>query len=172
MPGEPLETVALARDELANTAWAVEQTFTDGHGRLVDRREAWLRNEPDLTRPGELPAYEVQTVIPDYWLPLIPVRIPGASDDESIRFEVARLVQPLPDGARDATPLGRLLSLEQWIHEEEVPRDGARLARRPVLARWYDGTWHSWTRREKNAGSGESSSGLAFDVVRPSDPWP
>jgi hypothetical protein len=58
------------------------------------------------------------------------------------------------------------------VHEEEVPRDGVRLSRRPVLARWYDGSRHAWTRREKNAGAGESSSGLEFDVVRPSDPWP
>ena len=99
--GEPLETVALARDELANTAWAIEQTFTDAHGRLVDRREAWLRDEPQLARrPGETPAYAVQTVVPDYWLPLIPVPVPGVA--EAIRFQVARLLQPLPDG----TPAG------------------------------------------------------------------
>ncbi len=169
--GEPLETVALARDELANTAWAIEQSFTDAHSRLVDRREAWLRDEPQLSRPGETPAYAVQTVVPDYWLPLIPVPVPGVA--EAIRFQVARLLQPLPDGTpRESSPHGRLLHLTQWVHEEEVPRDGVRLTRRPALARWYDGSWHTWTRREKNAGSGESSSGLAFDVVRPSDPWP
>ena len=40
-----------------------------------------------------------------------------------------------------------------------------------VFTRWYDGTWHAWTRLEKNAGAGEASSGLEFDVVLPSAPW-
>jgi len=71
----------------------------------------------------------------------------------------------------DLHPQGRLLTDGQWVHEEEVPREGAWVTRRPVLSRWYDGSWHVWTRREKNAGAGESSSGLAFDVVRPSEPW-
>jgi hypothetical protein len=169
--GDPVETVALARDELANTAWAIELSVTDATGRVVDRREEWLRNAPELSAPGQVPAYAVQTVVPNYWLPLIPTPVPGQS--EAIRFTVARLLQPLPGAAGlDAEPRGRLPRLGQWVHEEEIPRDGVRLARQPVLARWYDGSWHSWTRREKNAGSGESSSGLAFDVVRPSDPWP
>jgi hypothetical protein len=59
-----------------------------------------------------------------------------------------------------------------WVHEEEVPRDGVNVTRRPVLARWFDGSWHSWVRREKAPGTGESSSGLAFDTVRPTEPWP
>jgi hypothetical protein len=50
------------------------------------------------------------------------------------------------------------------VHEEEVPRDGVSLTRRPVLARWSDGSWHAWIRREKAPGIGESSSGLAFDT--------
>jgi len=44
--------------------------------------------------------------------------------------------------------------------------------RRPVLARWFDGSWHAWMRREKNPGSGQSSNGLAFGTVRPTQPWP
>jgi hypothetical protein len=169
--GPPVETVALARDELANTAWAIEHTVTDDLRGLVDRREAWLRDRPDPAGPGALPAYAVQTVVPDYWIPLVPVPVQGAPD--AIRFEVGTLLQPLAEGGLTGTePRGRLLDLDQWVHEEEVPRDGVRLSRRPVLARWYDGTWHAWTRREKNAGAGESSSGLEFDVVRPSDPWP
>jgi hypothetical protein len=165
--GAALETVALARDELANTAWAIEQTVSGPARQLVDRREAWLRIRPEPPEPGALPAYAVQTVVPNYWLPLIP----EATGPETIRFRLTRLLQPhLPDA--DAEPRGRLLPTGEWIHEEEVPREGAQLTRRPVLARWYDGSWHTWTRREKNAGSGESSSGLTFDLVRPSDPWP
>ena len=173
MPGQAgaaLETVMLARDELANTAWAIEQSVTSDEELLVDRREAWAKIRPELSSPGELAAYAVQTIVPNYWLPLLPVE----HAPESIRFRLSTLLQPLEgseDLDLDAKPLGRLLTPGQWIHEEEVPRDGAALSRRPVLARWYDGSWHGWVRRAKNAGSGESSSGLAFDIVRPSEPW-
>lgn len=162
--GDVLETIALARDELANLAWAIETEYTDERGRLVSRRDRWLAIEPDPPEPGELPAYAVQTIVPDYWLPLVPHQV----SVNSIRFALVPLLQP---GA-DSKSLGRLLTPDMWLHEEEVPREGAAVTRRPVLARWFDGSTHAWTRREKNPGGGESSSGLAFDIVRPSEPWP
>ncbi len=162
--GAPLERVGLTRDELANLAWAVHHRYTDGRGTLVDRRDAWLRIAPPPSPPGDLPRYRVQTEVPDYWIPLVPEPIrPGA-----IRF---RVVDLLGDGPAPELP-GRLLVHGLWVHEEEVPRDGASVQRRPVLARWFDGSWHAWVRREKGPGSGASSSGLAFDTVRPTQPWP
>lgn len=47
-----------------------------------------------------------------------------------------------------------------WAHEEEVPREGERVSGRPVVARWFDGSWRCWTRREKAPSIGESFSGL------------
>lgn len=116
--------------------------------------------EPALS--GELPAYAVQTIVPDYWFPLVPEQVAPAV----IRFRLAQLIGP------GAQPEGRLIAEGLWMHEEEVPREGATVIRRPVLGRWFNGSWHRWVRREKSAGTGESSSGLAFDTVRPSEPWP
>ncbi|MFI0366923.1 hypothetical protein ACH35V_03535 [Actinomadura sp. 1N219] len=163
MPGRPLETLVLARDELANVGWAIERTVTDGRGELLDRREEWLRIAPAPPAPAG-PSYAVQTIVPDYWLPLVPEAV-GAG---AIRFKLVGLLQPGVDSA----PRGRLLTGETWLHEEEVPREGSHVTRRPVLSRWTDGSWHAWIRREKTAGTGESSSGLAFDIVRPSEAWP
>ncbi|WP_369184873.1 hypothetical protein [Streptomyces sp. Y1] len=170
--GERLETVLLARDELANLAWAIEKSVTDLRGELVDRRERWLRTAPKGTpctaaqssQSSGTGSYGVQTVVPDYWLPLVPQAIALAS----IRFVLVQLDQP---GA-SSQPLGRLLRPDSSVPEEEVPREGAEVTRSPVLARWYDGSWHPWVRREKNPGCGESSSGLLFDIVRPSETWP
>ncbi|WP_406065387.1 hypothetical protein OG462_39100 [Streptomyces sp. NBC_01077] len=161
--GESLESVALARDELANLAWAIEKTVTVG-GELVDRRERWLRIAPEGPPPDDIGSYAVQTIVPDYWLPLVP----HALSAQAIRFALVPLLQP---GA-ESKPHGRLLRPDHWVHEEEVPREGALVVRRPVLARWFDGSWHVWVRREKNPGGGESSSGLHFDIVRPSETWP
>lgn len=163
-PGDVLERVVLTRDELANLAWAVQHSYTDGRGEPVDRREAWLRSAPEPAPSGELPAYAVQTIVPDYWFPLVPEQVAPAV----IRFRLAQLIGP----GLAAQPEGRLIAEGMWVREEEVPREGATVIRRPVLSRWFDGSWHSWIRREKSAGTGESSSGLAFDTVRPSEPWP
>jgi hypothetical protein len=163
-PGPVLEQVVLARDELANMAWAVQRSYTDGRGEPVDRREAWLRSAPEPAPSGMLPAYAVQTTVPDYWFPLVPEQIAPAV----IQFRLTELIGP----GLAARPDGRLIAEGLWVHEEEVPREGATVIRRPVLGRWFDGSWHRWIRREKSTGTGESSSGLAFDTVRPSEPWP
>ncbi len=162
--GEPLERVGLARDELANLAWAVEHRYTDGRGDPVDRRDRAPLPETAPFVAGAPPAYGVQTVVPDYWFPLVP----DAVRPSVVHFRLADLNAP------DLTsrPQGRLITPDLWVHEEEVPREGASVVRRPVLARWFDGSWHTWVRREKAPGAGESSSGLAFDTVRPTEPWP
>lgn len=162
--GPVRESIVLARDEMANLAWAVESSVTDPHGEPLDRREHWLRTAPPAIPTGPLPAYAVQSIVPDYWLPLVPqAQAPGV-----VRFRLVPLHQP---GTLSA-PQGRLLTPGAWLHEEELPREGVTATRRPILARWYDGTWHAWTRREKSPGTGESASGLAFDTVRPTAPWP
>lgn len=162
--GPAVETVVLARDELANLAWAIQHGYTDSHGEWVDRLDTWARRAPRSVPLGDLPRYGVQTVVPDYWFPLVPEALAAGV----IRFRLARLTGP----GLDARPEGRLIAPGLWVHEEEIPREGVRLTRRPVLARWIDGSWHSWVRREKAPGAGESSSGLAFDTIRPSEPWP
>ncbi|MFI9766220.1 hypothetical protein ACIHJG_05055 [Streptomyces sp. NPDC052415] len=163
-PGQPLERVLLARDELANLAWAVQPHYTDDRGEPVDRREHWARTAPPESVPGDLPAYAVQTIVPDFWFPLVPESVKAGQ----IHFRLATLTGP----GLDSRPEGRLITPGLWLHEEEVPREGVLLSRRPVLSRWFDGSWHSWVRREKTPGAGESSSGLAFDTVRPTEPWP
>ncbi|MES4885879.1 hypothetical protein ABVB69_36060 [Streptomyces sp. NPDC000349] len=163
-PGQPLERVLLTRDELANLAWAVQHHYTDGRGEPVDRRDRWARTAaPEPAVAGDLPAYAVQSVVPDYWFPLVPEPVRAGQ----IRFRLATLTGP----GLDSRPEGRLITPGLWLHEEEVPREGVLVTRRPVMARWSDGSWHSWVRREKTPGTGESASGLAYDTVRPTEPW-
>lgn len=155
--GEPLEQVVLLRDELANLAWAVQHSYTDGFGERVDRLDRWLALPPPPMPTGDLPHYTTRTAVPDHWYPLVPEQLAPSV----IRFRLA---------ATD--PPGRLLRAGLAVPEEEVPREGAALGRRPVVARWFDGSWHGWTRREKGPGTGPGSSGLGFDLVRPTEPWP
>ena len=74
-------------------------------------------------------------------------------------YTVDRTVPLLADARSPGDPV--------WLYEEEVPRSGVRVSRRRQRARWHDGSVHSWTARRRGSGTGESSSGLAWDVVEP-----
>lgn len=66
-------------------------------------------------------------------------------------------------------PHGRVLEPDRplALHEEEVPRAGARVTRASQYARWIDGSTHLWIGRRKQPGRGEGSSGLRFDIADP-----
>jgi hypothetical protein len=169
----PIEDVLFLRDEMANVAWAVERVVQSASGRPLDRFEAYqamrrdLRREPASTADGGQPddavAYRLGTTVPDYWIPLLPVQ-----QGTSLRLKRGVLPQGEIDGvATVAEPQGRVLEpgRELLLHDEEVPREGARVSRSYQYARWIDGSTHLWIGRRKQPGRGEGSSGLQFDVV-------
>lgn len=52
-----------------------------------------------------------------------------------------------------------------FLHEEEVPRAGARVAQSFQRTRWRDGRVVVWLGASKRVAQGEASSGLAFDQL-------
>jgi len=168
----PIEEVLFLRDEMANVAWAVERVVQSPAGRPLDRYEAY--QEARRRREGEETsveggaaadgsvAYRLGTTVPDYWIPLLPVE-----DGASIRLKRGVLPK-LGDGVEGMLePQGRVLEpgRELLLHDEEVPREGARVSRAYQYARWSDGSTHLWIGRRKQPGRGEGSSGLQFDIV-------
>jgi hypothetical protein len=170
--GEPIEQVVLLRDEVANLAWAVERTVPDAGGRPLDRFEQFQAtrrsSEPASSAEGGDLRYRLSTAVPDFWLPLVPVREDAGRPD--VRLVRGRVLLEGATGAVTPAPLGRLLEPGRRLalFEEEVTRAGVRLARRYQYARWSDGSAHLWLGREKGAGRGEGASGLRFDSVMPS----
>ena len=172
--GAPVEEVLLLRDELANLAWAVETSVPGADGRPFDRHTAAARSPdglPASTAPGPDQAagdtaelrYRFATDVPVHWFPLVPA--PGGAP----MFERLLLRRVDIDGTvRGVPPLGRILRPDPLrIWQEEVPREGALVTRRRILARGTDGTPHVWTGRVKRAGRGQSSSGLRYDDALP-----
>ncbi len=160
--GETMEDVLLMRDETANMSWALERVVESPTGRPFDRAEAWHRSREALPPPSANDEvsldYRLATDPPDHWLPLFPTRIDG--DAPPIHY------------LRGGTPLGRILEPgrvpEQnplYIHDEEVPPEGARVTRAYQHARWLDGRTYVWVGRRKGVGRDEGNSGLSFDVL-------
>ncbi len=150
---------------MANVAWAVELTTIDLDGAPIDRQQRWLRLRPPAD-PAYNPAaaaasaYRLGTIIPDFWYPLI------ATTDQGAPVLTLAQVPPEARGVSDDGVHGHLIDHRAAapIADEEVPREGARLARRDRLTLGLAGPI-AWRARTKTAGRGESSSGLRFDVL-------
>jgi hypothetical protein len=156
--GPPVEEVMFLRDEMANMAWAIEQTV---QGRSGDPRlrRGEPQPEPDPWPEGLTPeerVYRLQTAVPAHWIPLVPI----AAAPGRIALRKAALLRDdlpvLPAGVTLApTPL--------TFPGEELPREGVHLRAVPVLARRADGSYARWAAYRVRTGRGEASSRLAWD---------
>ena len=150
--GPVLEDVRVMRDEMANLVWGIEHSVEGGDGRAQQRSETLPSASEQIPSTTEALAYKLMTAAPPNWFPFVL----NSGLPRMLRLE---LLQPAAEG-----PRGRLLpELGGLVHEEEVSREGIRLVRERVLARSGNGETHLWSRRRRQVGRGEGSSGLEFD---------
>ncbi|MCB9234920.1 MAG: hypothetical protein H6581_24915 [Bacteroidia bacterium] len=184
MESPPLEQVNFIRDEMANMVWGVESRIPlqDGTSRPGGEASNELRKYletvmPDAPAPvledtGAKISYQLQTQVPEHWIPFIPVRVPGS--DRQIQLQRAGMLRVIEGklGNPRVEPRSELLrvGLESnqpyFVHEEEVPRAGAMVNRTWQRARWYNGKVHTWLGRRKTTGRGEGYAGLRFDQAK------
>ncbi len=180
--GEPIEQVALFRDEMANMTWGVERRVQGVSGDAYDRGTESSRRAAQQQVSGppvdaQL-VYRLATSVPEHWIPFVPVPADGSDPgtDPVIQLERRALLRTELDGRRRAIhPKGVLLRSDPdqapeaepplRIEEEEVPREGAIVERAFQFARWFDGRSLLWIGRRKVVGRGEGASGLRFDVL-------
>jgi hypothetical protein len=110
--------------------------------------------------------------VPENWIPLIPVHVPG--DNRQIQLQRAAMPRILAGDTNPPQKVQPLTSLLRegldaappqpyFLHEEEVPRAGARLTQHFERTRWAQGQVFTWLRVQSQTGRGEGESGLAFD---------
>lgn len=92
--GAVLEETMLARDEMANLAWAIEHTVQGASGEPLDRglEARSLAFQQQIAFDGGIGSpqlvYRLQTPVPANWTPLLPVR--DNPDDLSLSIRLAR----------------------------------------------------------------------------------
>jgi hypothetical protein len=165
LESKPVEEVLFLRDEMANLAWAVERVIESPSEQQLNRFEQQNGVPPS---PAQQPTngkalYKLATEVPDYWVPLVPVK-----REAGLRLERGKVLKL--DGKEEFVEAqGRILKAQEvdqnGIFEEEVPREGIRVTRSYQFTRWHDGSTHVWIGRRKRIGSGEGSSGLRFDTL-------
>jgi hypothetical protein len=180
LESDPIEEVALFRDEMANLVWGVERVVQGPSGEPVDRARLVPRVSLRQQLPGDLGdaaiVYRLMSPVPDHWVPFVAVPVRGGPAG-AIELERRPLLHFRDDGAIDVThPHGVLLRSAPdadvtadrlRLAEEEVPRDGAVVTRRYQLARTPSGGTAVWIGRRKRTGEGEGWSGLRFDTALP-----
>jgi hypothetical protein len=181
--GPPTEDVLLVRDEVSNMVWGVESSVPLANGESKRGAEAAAQTRAYFERllgavpPPPVPAaapvrYRVMSSVPENWIPFIPVHVPGSNRE--IQLQRAALPRVLPgDPSPPAKVRPRTVLLREGldrtppatylVHEEEVPRAGARLTQAFQRTRWDGGRVYTWLRVRRQTGRGEGSSGLAFD---------
>lgn len=174
--GRPLEEVLFVRDEMADMAWAVERVVQGASGAPIDRNEQWNRSLATAARtaaaagPPTVPIaplrYQLATNVPDHWIPLLPVH---DGTDRGVRLQRGAMLHFDTGVPTSIEPRGHLLASPPdaplRFFEEEVPREGRRVQRIPMLARWSGGTTVAWIGRRSRVGRGEGASGLRYDIV-------
>ncbi len=175
LDGPIVEEVRFLRDDTANLVWAIEHAVESTRGVAWPGHERALANAlPAEPTTSTAPLrYRLQTSVPDHWFPFQPVRMPESYE---IALEQAALLDVTSSGGTTLPEaVGRILRPTSLagpyrIREEEVPREGRRVARRVRYARGADGRTHVWSTRTRSVGTGEGWSGLRFDLAVPTVP--
>jgi hypothetical protein len=181
--GEPIEEVAMIRDEMANLVWGVERRVPLPSGWSRPGAEAAREYRALLQRlvgppPGPPPPptapvrYQVMNTVPEHWIPFIPVHVDSSVREIQLqRAALPRLLEGdtgTPEKVRPRTSLLRArLPRAYYVHEEEVPRAGALVSQSYQRTRWVGGKVVTWLGCRKQTGRGEGWSGLRFDQLVP-----
>lgn len=175
---DPIEDVRYIRDEQSNVVWAWEHIYTDHDGNIVTNGDKSLSTppaQPDSNQ--ELPIFKLSSDIDPHMIPYVPRFTRPMTD----------VLAPLDLQATPQVDLGKMylrrgrtiesatLANPQYksvivadtpkLHEEMIPKTGARVRRLNRFARGSDGENYFWVGRHRDAGRGQTRSGLRFDYL-------
>lgn len=170
---DALERVQFARDEMANMVWAVEEVIPDATGHGINGHDAADKSAVLPEEIADSPAsirYVLGTTVPENWIPFVPVRRPGTSQDITFqRAAMPAMGVPPREIIRAKGVLLNEPALPWFINEEEIPFTGTTVARSYQRVRWYDGRTFVWIGRQRQTGRGVGGSNLRFDQIRPTE---
>lgn len=185
---QPLESISLIRDEMANMVWGIETAVPMSHGwtrtgniaaaEFHNHLQELLNKQLTLSSPPpkdwKAPLrYDIMTTVPENWIPFVPEHVSGSNRQIQLRrAAMPRFLEndpnPTFERVRPRTTLlreGLDKNQPYHIHEEEVSRAGTQVLQAFQRTRWTNGKVFIWLGVRKQTGRGEGHSGLAFDRI-------
>jgi hypothetical protein len=180
---------------MANMVWGIETKILLPSGSTKPGREAALELKnhyqriiekeytarADKAEDIEYKAaikYQIMSTVPENWIPFIPVHVKDSNREIQLqRAAMPRIIKGDSEEPKKIQPRTKLLrvGLDQEpkntykLYEEEVPRSGVRVYQSYQRIRWYGGRVYNWLGVRKQVGRGEISSGLAYDLIVPTN---
>jgi hypothetical protein len=169
---DALEQVLFLRDDIAALAWAVEDRLQGDLDAAVNPHEMYLArlvanpapNPPTATTDGPQIYYTMETPVPDYWIPMVPVETP----QNALYLRRGTMEIPTSSGLMKIQARAEILEPQHpfFVADHVVPRSGVQVERYFRRTRSSDGTTFLWLARKSGLGRGPGWSGLRFDIVR------
>jgi hypothetical protein len=161
LDGPVRERVLLARDEIANLAWAIEEIVERSDGGTERREDDDVVGDvPDPPPEGADLVYRTTSPVPARWIPLAPA---GDGNGAAHQLEVRALLRRVDGSLAPVLPRGALVQAGLRIHDEELGREGLRIERAFQFARWRGGRSVAWSAHRREIGRGAAYGGLFFD---------
>jgi hypothetical protein len=167
-----LEEVLFLRDDLAAMAWAVEHQLQSDLDSPVDAYEQYLKRikaDPPPPPPQAQPGgpsiyYTLETVVPDNWIPMVPVKSP--QDELFLRRGTMEIATS--HGFVNLKAHALILEPDHpfFVADRTVSRSGVMVDRYFRRTRSSDGSTFVWMARKSGVGRGPGWSGLRYDIVR------
>lgn len=189
--GKPIEEIQLARDEVANMVWGIEQQISLPSGESVPGREAALDAvkyikriinesailvEDPVTPVADL-RYKIMSSVPENWIPFIATHVKDDNRETRLqRGSMPRIIEGDPQETIEKIKprtnllregLNQEIKQSYFINEEEVLRAGTNVIQSFQRTRWYSGQVYNWLGVRKRTGRGEAASRLKFDYLQP-----
>jgi len=125
-----------------------------------------LKRQPLPPHPSAQPGgpkiyYTLETLVPDNWIPMVPVKTPAGE------LYLRRGAMEVP-GIGDLTAKTQVLEPDHpfFLADRIVPHSGIQVQRYYRRTRSSDGTTFVWMARQVGQGRGMGWSGLRYDLVR------
>jgi hypothetical protein len=157
--GAPLESVDFIRDNMGAMAWAVEHELAGTLDTPIDAYQGYLARiaaagvTNPVAQPGDPPIYyELESVVPDNWIPMIPVKTAGGG------------LAYRRGGNAHASVLDPALPF--YLTDRIITEIGTVATAGFRRTRGVDGSTYVWLARSSTAGAGPGWGGLRFDALK------
>lgn len=156
--GEDLENVSWLRDEVSNAIWAIENLYTDGNNKQVNRNDledVQFNQITESEKVHEMPVYRQEILPPKHWVPYI----------QPLNRKAGKLRRARTYLEPEKQYEGNILEKSVYIHQNQVSRLGIQISVNKQLARTLSDKLVVWESKSRQISPYTPQNPIAFDEI-------